>query len=131
MMTLRYKTGLVRAAAEKFVSSEIAQLNRSLFFLALDHIKNIENGNTWFNRMFVKKAVVKVPLAEEVVGAWMEAYRVNDPLNENVFNLIDATFSDDVFCEAVKLSGLSSRQDDTYVEIDKNLAGIIGVTDDV
>lgn len=131
LMTSKYKTGLVRAAAEKFVSSEMAQLNRSLFFLALEHVKNIEKSNTWFKRVFMKKSLVTVPTAEEIVATWMEAYRVNDPLNERVFNIIDATFSNTAFSEILKLSNLSSRQDETYIEVDDEVANALGVSDNV
>ena len=130
-MKSRFKTGQIKAAAEKFVSSEMAQLNCSLFFLALEHAKNIEKSNTWFKRVFMKKSLVTVPTAEEIVATWMEAYRVNDPLNERVFNIIDATFSNTAFSEILKLSNLSSRQDETYIEVDDEVANALGVSDNV
>lgn len=130
-MKSKFKTGVVRVAAEKFVSSELAQLNRALFFLALEHSKNIEKSNTWFKRVFMKKSLVAVPTAEEIVGQWLEAYRVNDPLSERVFNIIDATFSNGIFIEIMKLTNLSSRQDETYIEVDDEVAIALGVSDNV
>lgn len=128
-MSSRLKTGYVRAAAEKFISSEMAQLNRALFFVALEHSKNIEKSNTWFKRVFMKKTLVRVPTAEEIIAEWLEAYRVNDPLNERVFNIIDATFSNSVFCKILKLSNLSSRQDETYIDVEDEIVDALGVID--
>ena len=130
-MKSRFKTGQIRATAEKFVSAEMAQLNRALFFAALEHAKQIEKSNTWFRRIFMKKSLLAVPLAEEIVAGWMRAYHLNDPLNVYVFNTIDATFSNTTFCEILKLTKLSSRQDETYVEVEDEIAKVLGVLDNV
>lgn len=127
----KFKTGQVREAAEKFISSEMAQINRIFYHMAVEHIDQLEQSNTWVNRIFRKHLIVEIPTVEKLVEDWISGFKTGEQIPGNAFGVLNCHSTDKVFRQIVQLSRLSSRQNDTFIELDDDVAETLSLVSDL
>lgn len=127
-----YNTGTVRIAAERFIESERAQLNRTLFMIALDECKKLENKNTWWKKVFFPSKLVNVPLAQDLVDEWVMNYRRDE--REKIPSYVQFILNDYIdhpeYATINRLTMISHKQDATNIQIDESIAVLLGLNNE-